>query len=137
MNAEELIRKVYDPTLDPSATPQYMDVDLADYEPVEEADRVHVNDGALWFAVERAGKKPRDAKVLSKSLRVLLDGRMVRGAFEASKSGGWVRFLAMRDGKPFSHRLVDPNSSGGAVTGIAFGAVSWVKEKHHRRKRAA
>jgi hypothetical protein len=127
----QLLLSVYDPTFNPNAKPTFMRrgatrgfVALPEW---LEVSRAHVSNGSDYQALA-----PRADFILrAKQLRVLLNGRPVRGAFEASSKGGWVRFLEMRQNEdgtttPYSHRKIDPNGPGGAVTGIAFGVVGWL-----------
>ena len=91
-----VVLAIYDPTIDLKADPVFMDAD-DDFAPIDrpEIDHHRVSDGLIWLA-NGDDLLSEDERISPKDLRVTLDGRMVKGAFEASKSGGWVRFLAMR-----------------------------------------
>jgi hypothetical protein len=127
---------IYDPTLDAYAEPTYFAAaDVVDFYPCSFVDHNACSEyNRMQYTVHEFVS---DGDVITRrlrcqDLRVVLDGRPVRGAIEASKSGGWVRFLAMRpndDGSmtPYAHRGPDGMPTGiGAVTGIAFGKVEWL-----------
>jgi hypothetical protein len=140
MSKEDVLR-VYDPTLDVNAQPSYLDD--TDIEPVPdewEVDRVKADDETvIMLSTFDVGSEQVSITVTPKDLRVAVDGRVVRGAFDASKSGGWVRFLAMRPNKdgepqPYSNRAdadgrYHEDRAFGAVTGIVFGRVKWFVRK--------
>lgn len=136
LSAAQLLT-IYDPTLDATARPVFLpDSEKENFIPLPEwihLDRVASADGVIGdMTVDEPHEMPR---FRGKDFRPLLNGRIVKGANEASVKGGWVHFLAQRpdeDGKmsPYAHAWrdghYDRESPGGAVTGIAFGKVEWM-----------
>jgi hypothetical protein len=131
--------RVYDPTLNPEAAPTFLsESDMKGFVPLPEKlaflDQMHVRDGLTWSYGPDVPHDMPDIK--GKDFRVLLDGRPVRAVFEASRKGGWVRFLAPGpDGTPYSNRSVTYQARWGVVpdeepnqcvTGLAFGKVEWL-----------
>ena len=136
---------IYDPTLDVTAQPVFLPESAKEgFIPLPEwlhVDRVEASGGIARCWTDGDHPIP---DIPSKRFRVLLNGRMVKGANAASAEGGWVGFLAHRpdkDGKmnPYSHAWRDGHydlkSPGGAVTGIAFGVIEWMIDPAYLERR--
>lgn len=142
LDSARLIR-VYDPTLDIDAKPVYLSPEsLQGFVPLPAW--LRIDRASMLTGVDYDWDEPHNIDVQPKDLRVMLDGRPVCGAFEASRRDGWVRFLDHRpverawlvsenrwtdenDTAPYAHCGPDGEPSGyGAVTGIAFGRVEWM-----------